>query len=59
MMTAQPQPDLDTLLTGLIQQAAALAEARTREAALAQTQDPSRWRDASLLWPTFAGGQKG
>ena len=53
MITAQPSPSLDDLVTQLTQQAAALAEANARSAQLASRQDPVRWREASLVWPLF------
>jgi hypothetical protein len=46
----------DALENRLVQQAAALAEARAREAALARQQDARRWRHADLLWPLFGKG---
>ena len=54
MITAQTQPSLDELLTQLANTAAALATAHAQDAALARAGDPSRWRQASLVWPQFA-----
>jgi hypothetical protein len=53
MITAQPQPSFDSLITQLEAQAEALAVAGAQNAQLAQGADPLRWRQASLVWPLF------
>jgi hypothetical protein len=47
----------DVLLARIEQQAVTLAEARGETAELARSGDPTRWRKAELLWPTFAEGR--
>jgi len=59
MIGARVSGELEAILAQMAEQAAAVAEARVREAALSLAQDPARWRDASLVWPAFAGGRKG
>ena len=56
MIEADIGSAFDALATRLERQAAALAEARAREALLARQQDARRWRQADLLWPLFAKG---
>jgi len=59
MIGARVSGDLEAVLARAAADATAVAEARVREAALSRAQDPARWRDASLMWPAFAGGRKG
>ena len=53
MISAQPQPAFDELANQLATMAEALAVAGAQNAQLAQSADPLRWRDASLVWPLF------
>jgi hypothetical protein len=57
-MTATPQPSWDTLTAQLADAAAALAQAQVEEEARA-ADDPTRWRDAGLLWPDMNLDTKG
>jgi hypothetical protein len=56
MIGASTQPDFDGLAASLAAQAKALAEAQTAAAALEARKDPTRWRQANLLWPLFTKG---
>lgn len=59
MITATPQPSWDTLSAQLADAAAALAQAQVEEEARAAADDPTRWRDAGLLWPDMNLDTKG
>lgn len=52
MISAEPEPSLETLASRLAARAKALAEAR----AIARRAGEGRWRRAKLLWPLFAKG---
>jgi hypothetical protein len=60
MIAARVPGDLEAMLAQVAAEAAAVAAARAQEAARGQAGDAAgRWRDASWLWPEFAGGRKG
>jgi hypothetical protein len=54
MIKASASPSLDGLAARLAAKALALAKARATRRALAQRDDPARWRRAGLIWPLFA-----
>ncbi|MEP7221675.1 MAG: hypothetical protein ABI673_03295 [Novosphingobium sp.] len=56
VITATTQPGFDELAARLASQAKALAEAATAQTALQSRNDPTRWRQADLLWPQFTKG---
>jgi hypothetical protein len=53
MITATPSPSFDQLVTQLANTAGQLAQAQVEEEARAAVNDPTRWREAGLLWPDF------
>jgi len=53
MIAATPQPSWDELTAQLAAAAGQLAQAQVEEEARAAADDPSRWREAGLLWPDF------
>ena len=54
MISATPNPSWDELVTQLAETAGQLAQAQAENQARGAADDPSRWRDAGLLWPDFA-----
>ena len=56
MISAETRPDFAALAARLIAMAQTLGEAEAEQAALAQRDDPARWRKPGLLWPLFTKG---
>ena len=53
MISAEPEPPMETLIARLTTKAKAIAEARALRIALTRRNDPQRWRKAGFIWPLF------
>ncbi|MEO7248108.1 MAG: hypothetical protein ABIW31_06600 [Novosphingobium sp.] len=56
MISGDASGAFDALAARLEQKAKAIAEASAQASALGKRANPSRWRNARLLWPLFTKG---